>query len=106
MSFELNQLQVQDKRPVRFTKIIHYEGFSLDPTEIFIKARMTTINKAVATGGGGILANIREIPAICQPKVLEVLGGKSVQIKKFIIRFFSDIKLKKVKDLNKSSKYI
>lgn len=68
-------LQIQDNRPVRFTEIIHYDGSSLDPSEIFIKARMTAINKAVVTGDGEILANFREIPAICQPIVLEVIGG-------------------------------
>jgi repressor of nif and glnA expression len=37
-------LQVQNDKPVRFTEIIHYDGSSLDPSEIFIKARMTAIN--------------------------------------------------------------
>jgi repressor of nif and glnA expression len=68
-------LQIQNNKPVRFTEIIHYDGSSLDPSEIFIKARMTAINKAVTTGDGEILANFREIPAICQPIVLDVISG-------------------------------
>jgi repressor of nif and glnA expression len=68
-------LQVQNDKPVRFTEIIHYDGSSLDPSEIFIKARMTAIKNAVATGNGEILANFREIPTICQPIALEVISG-------------------------------
>jgi repressor of nif and glnA expression len=58
-------LQINNHKPVRFTEIIHYDGCSLDPTEIFIKARMTTVRETLATGSGAILANFREIPAIC-----------------------------------------
>jgi HTH-type transcriptional regulator, global nitrogen regulator NrpRI len=60
-------LQIRDYKPVRFTEVIHYNGCSLDPSEIFIKARMTCVREAVETGDGEILANFREIPAICQP---------------------------------------
>lgn len=62
-------LQLQDKKPVRFTEMIHYNGCSLDPSEIFIKAGMTSVKEAALTGQGEILANFREIPAICQPAV-------------------------------------
>jgi repressor of nif and glnA expression len=59
-------LQLQDHEPVRFTEMIHYNGCSLDPSEIFIKARMTSVREVTDTGNGEILANFREIPAICQ----------------------------------------
>jgi hypothetical protein len=68
-------LQIQNDKPIRFTEIIHYDGSSLDPSEIFIKARMTAIKNATATGHGEILANFREIPAICQPVAQEVIAG-------------------------------
>jgi repressor of nif and glnA expression len=68
-------LQVHNDKPVRFTEIIHYNGSSLDPSEIFIKARMTAIKNAVSSGNGEILANFREIPAICQTIALEVISG-------------------------------
>ena len=60
-------LQLRKHQPVRFTEMIHYNGTSLDPSEIFIKARMTSVREAAASGEGEILANFREIPAICQP---------------------------------------
>jgi repressor of nif and glnA expression len=60
-------LQIQNELPIRFTEMIHYNGCSLDPSEIFIRARMTSVTKAVNTGNGELLANFREIPAICQP---------------------------------------
>jgi hypothetical protein len=60
-------LQIQNHKPVRFTEMIHYDGCSLDPSEIFIKAKMTSVGDAVAIGNGEVLANFREIPAICLP---------------------------------------
>jgi repressor of nif and glnA expression len=68
-------LQIDNRRPLRFTEIIHYDGCSLDPTEIFIKARMTSVMEAVTTGSGEILANFRELPAPCLPIAEEVLAG-------------------------------
>jgi repressor of nif and glnA expression len=68
-------LQMSNGRPVRFTEIIHYDGCSLDPTEIFIKARMTSVAETIETGSGEILANFREIPAMCLPVVNDVLRG-------------------------------
>ena len=46
--------------------MIHYNGCSLDPSEIFIKAKMTSVRSAATSGNGEVLANFREIPAICQ----------------------------------------
>jgi HTH-type transcriptional regulator, global nitrogen regulator NrpRI len=68
-------LQIHNHKPVRFTEMIHYNGCSLDPSEIFIKARMTTVKEAVLLGDGEILANFREIPAICQPIADGVFNG-------------------------------
>lgn len=68
-------LQLQNHRPLRFTEIIHYNGCSLDPSEIFIRARMTSVKEAALTGSGEILANFREIPAVCQPLASRVLEG-------------------------------
>ena len=68
-------LQLNNRKPIRFTEIINYNGCSLDPTEIFIKARMTSVNATITSGSGEILANFREIPAICNPVVENVLTG-------------------------------
>jgi HTH-type transcriptional regulator, global nitrogen regulator NrpRI len=68
-------VQIENHKPTRFTELIAYNGCSLDPTEIFIKARMTSVNEVVATGNGELLANFREIPSICLPVVERVLSG-------------------------------
>ena len=65
-------LQMQKHRPLRFTELIHYTGSSLDPSEIFIRANMTSVTQAAENGNGEILANFREIPAICRPIAEEV----------------------------------
>jgi repressor of nif and glnA expression len=60
-------LQLLNRKPIRFTQVIYYNGSSLDPSEIFIKARMTAVREATISGNGEILANFREIPAMCEP---------------------------------------
>ena len=56
-------LQMRHGKPLRFTELIHYSGTSLDPSEIFIRGRMTSVRKMIEQGEGNILANFREIPA-------------------------------------------
>jgi len=55
-------LQIEEERPLRFTEIINYAGSTLDPHEVFIKSRMTSVRVAVE-GSGKILAGLCEIPA-------------------------------------------
>jgi repressor of nif and glnA expression len=66
-------LQIQGYQPYRFTELINYAGSSLDPSEIFISAGMTSVTQAVKSGNGEILANFREIPAVCRPIAEEVV---------------------------------
>jgi repressor of nif and glnA expression len=68
-------LQLRNYKPVRFTQVIYYNGSSLDPSEIFIKAKMTSVIPASLEGNGEILANFREIPTICQPTAEKVISG-------------------------------
>ena len=56
-------LEVRDGKPRRFVAIINYGGTSLDPSEQYIRAKMTSVGEAAKTGNGRILANFREIPA-------------------------------------------
>ena len=58
-------LQVQGGQPRRFTDLITYSGSSLDPSEVFIRSRMTTVGEVAQNGQGKILANLREVPAVC-----------------------------------------
>jgi repressor of nif and glnA expression len=67
-------LQIRNRNPLRFIEIIHYAGSSLDPTEIFIRANMTSVIETVKDGNGEVLANYREIPAICRPLAEEVVA--------------------------------
>lgn len=68
-------LQIRNHQPLRFVEIIHYAGCSLDPTEIFIMAKMTAVGSVVTTGEGNMLANFREIPALCRPVAEQVVTG-------------------------------
>ena len=56
-------LEVRDSKPRRFVAIINYAGTSLDPSEQYIRAKMTSVSEVAKTGNGKILANFREIPA-------------------------------------------
>jgi repressor of nif and glnA expression len=67
-------LQIKNGKPLRFVELIQYAGSSLDPSEIYITSRMTSVDKVVREGQGSILANFREIPAICQPKAEEIIA--------------------------------
>ena len=66
-------LEMRDRRPVRFTHIIHYAGTTLDPIEIFIKANMTHVLEAAQSGNGIIGASFREVPAIALPRIEKVV---------------------------------
>jgi repressor of nif and glnA expression len=68
-------LQIKNHKPLRFVELIQYSGSSLDPSEIYITSRMTSVNQVVREAQGRILANFREIPAICQPLAEEVIAG-------------------------------
>jgi repressor of nif and glnA expression len=66
-------LEIRNHRPLRFVEIIYYTGSSLDPSEVFIKAGMTSVYKAAKSGEGRILANFREILADSRPIAEEVI---------------------------------
>jgi repressor of nif and glnA expression len=66
-------LQIKNRKPLRFVELIYYSGCTLDPSDVFIRARMTSVGEVVNSGSGQILATYREIPALCQPAVKEVV---------------------------------
>jgi len=68
-------LELRDSKARRFVAIINYAGTSLDPSEQYIRAKMTTVNEAVSTGRGKILANFREIPAPARSVAQEVIDS-------------------------------
>jgi len=66
-------LQIRNNSPFRFVELIHYAGSSLDPSEVFIRARMTSVREAIKKGNGRILANFREIPVLCRSLAEDVV---------------------------------
>lgn len=66
-------LQLRNNEPWRFTELIEYAGSSLDPSEILIASRMTSIRDIIGSGNGKMLANFREVPAMSIPVVEEVM---------------------------------
>jgi repressor of nif and glnA expression len=67
-------LQIRNRQPLRFVELIYYSGSSLDPSEAFIRANMTAVQNTLQNGDGMILANFREIPAICQALTRDILA--------------------------------
>jgi HTH-type transcriptional regulator, global nitrogen regulator NrpRI len=67
-------LEIQNNRPRRFTALISYAGTSLDPSEQYIRAKMTAVSQVVKSGSGIILANFRELPAPARSLVNEKIS--------------------------------
>ncbi len=59
-------LQMRNKQPLRFIDLIYYSGSTVDPSEVFIRARMTDVQAFIKEGEGKVLSNFRELPAHCQ----------------------------------------
>jgi len=73
-------LQIRHHEALRFVDLIEYTGSSLDPSEVFVAGKMTTVSKVIKEGNGKILAGLWEIPALAKPKAettieeLQVVG--------------------------------
>ncbi len=67
-------LEIADFQPKRFVAIIDYSGTSLDPSEQYIRARMTSVGQAAKTGNGKILGVFRTLPAPAREVVEEKLA--------------------------------
>ncbi len=67
-------LQMRDRKPLRFVELIYYSGTSLDPSETFIMAKMTSVRSILERGEGKFLANFREVPAPCRDLVEDLLS--------------------------------
>jgi HTH-type transcriptional regulator, global nitrogen regulator NrpRI len=74
-------LQIHDHKPMRFVELIHYSGTSLDPSEAFISAKMTSVRDVAKRGEGNLLANFREFAGVCRDavdEVVELLKGMGI----------------------------
>jgi repressor of nif and glnA expression len=67
-------LEVRNSQPRRFVAIIDYAGTSVDPSEQFIQARMTSVGEAARTGTGKILGVFRTVPAPAREVVEEKIA--------------------------------
>ncbi len=56
-------LELHEGKPRRFVEILHYDGTSIDPLEVFIRGGMTNYSGAIRDGNGLIGASFRENPA-------------------------------------------
>jgi len=65
-------LELRDGKPTRFVELIHYEGTTLDPLEVFIRSGMTDYSGATQEGNGRIGASFREFPAGSRDRVIEL----------------------------------
>ncbi|HOK08803.1 MAG TPA: NrpR regulatory domain-containing protein [Candidatus Hydrogenedens sp.] len=65
-------VELSDSKPKRFTQIISYEGTTIDPLEIFIRGKMTSVWEATQTGNGVIGVSFREIPSVSLTKAKEL----------------------------------
>jgi len=68
-------LEVKESMPGRFIAVINYAGTSIDPSEQYIRAGMTSVNGAARTGNGKILANFREMPALARSLASEKIDA-------------------------------
>jgi repressor of nif and glnA expression len=68
-------LEIRNALPWRFVAIINYAGTSIDPSEQYIRASMTSVLEAARTGNGKVLANFREIPAPARGLVEETISA-------------------------------
>lgn len=70
-------LEIRESKPRRFVAITEYAGTSTDPSEQFIKGKMTSVGQAARTGSGKILGAFRTIPGPAREAVVE----KAVSLK-------------------------
>jgi repressor of nif and glnA expression len=56
-------LEINHFQPRRFVAVIDYAGTSLDPSEQYIRAGMTSVGQTARTGNGKVLGVFRTIPA-------------------------------------------
>jgi len=67
-------LQIRNNKPMRFLELIPYTDCSLNPAELFVRAKMTAVNQAAINGNGTMLASFCEIPDYCWPRAQELQG--------------------------------
>lgn len=65
-------LKLHEGKAVRFTEMIHYDGTSIDPLEVFIRSGMTDYHGAITDGSGLIGASFREVPGESRQRLIHI----------------------------------
>jgi len=70
-------VEIENRTPIRFTHIILYEHTTIDPLQVLISQKTTSVTNVMRRGSGNILANIREFHMEAEPVVGTVLDELS-----------------------------
>ncbi len=65
-------LKLTNGKAFRFVEMIHYDGTSIDPLEVFIRSGMTDYHGAVKNGNGLIGASFREVPSESRQRLVNI----------------------------------
>jgi HTH-type transcriptional regulator, global nitrogen regulator NrpRI len=66
-------LQIESQKPSHFLDLISYSGTSIDPIQIFMKRKTTSVLEVLDKGEGRILANMRQINSSAYEKTFEII---------------------------------
>lgn len=66
-------VEIENRTPIRFTHIILYEHTTIDPLQVLISQKTTSVTNVMRKGSGSILANVREFHMEAEPLVGGVL---------------------------------
>ncbi len=65
-------LRLKEGKAFRFVEMMHYDGTSIDPLEVFIRSGMTDYHGAIKDGNGLIGASFREIPGESRNRFINI----------------------------------
>ncbi len=65
-------IKLTDGKAFRFVEMIHYDGTSIDPLEVFIRSGMTDYHGAVEDGNGLIGASFKEVPSESRRRLVNI----------------------------------
>lgn len=67
-------VQIKDGNPVRFTDVLTYVSTTIDPLEVLMSQKLTSITQVLRTSNGNILANLRECPMAARDYIERTLS--------------------------------
>ncbi|MGP8321388.1 MAG: DUF128 domain-containing protein [Methanosarcinaceae archaeon] len=67
-------VQLKDGNPVRFTDVLTYSSTTIDPLEVLMSHKLTSVSQVLRTSTGSILANLREGPMAARDDIERTLS--------------------------------